>query len=578
MKEIIRTKGQLHGKPVPQHGTHARVQAVFRLRLVGGWSLLAIALTALVISNSNAATYFVDFAAGSNSNNGTSENSSWKHCPGDPDATAGPANVALSPGDRIKFKGGIVYFGSVIISRSGSSDAPILYDGNHTGEWGTGRAVMDLQHVAGTLITGIRNVSNIVVRGFELRNAGGYADDDPILMTTCADAEITDTPVGVGVSFVDGGNRGIRLENLYLHRLGNWRNTEPFSGVNSVTGVGITIQDCDGVVIKNCELTKMRIGFSIKASKQINGIDIDGCDLHDYIVWGFDIAPRAADAKLSNISIRNTKIHDYHQHDSGNWLGCGEKPHTDGIFLRSAGLTSTWTNIVIQGCEFYADYPENSAGGTASIYVSQGPSVTIFNNTFRSDAHTRSIGVGHSNPSGMEQVVRIYNNSFFNSATPIVLAGETNTAKRKVYIQNNIFSRSGQANAIMVNHDSGVLPAVLDRNVYWDPGNPVTVKYVLYSGGYKRFSDVRALGYEANGFFVDPGFAFTNASLPSGNDLRLITSGGAVARGANLSGFFSTDKDGQPRAATGNWDIGAYISGATRSVEAPSNLRRVTAQ
>lgn len=537
--------------------------------------VVMVAFSVMSLPELRAATYYIDFSGGQNSNAGTSETAPWKHCPGDANATGGPSQATLAPGDRIKFKGGVVYFGAIEISRSGTDSAPIVYDGNHAGDWGSGRAVFDLQHVSGTIITGNRNVKHIVIRGFELRNAGGYADDDPILLTSCETDPITSTPGGAGITFVDGGNENVQIENLYLHRIGNWRNSGPFSGVNSVTGVGINLINCQDVTIKACELTKMRIGISIAASTLTRGVSVEDCNLHDYMVWCIDIASRYTGAVISDIKVKRTKIHDYHQHDQGNWEGCGEKPHTDGIFVRSAALVSTWTNIVIEGCEFYADYRGNSAGGTASIYISQGPSVNIYNNTFRSDAHTRSIGIGHSNPGSMEQIVRIYNNSFLESATPILMAGETNPVQRKVYIQNNIFWRGGQANYVMVNHDSGVPPTVLDRNIYWDPAFGISQKYVYYNGAFRRFADLRALGYEANGFFVDPGFVYTGASLPSGNDVRIISTGGAMGRGANLSAFFTTDKDGQPRAPSGSWDIGAYISGATRAVEAPPNLRQV---
>ena len=48
---------------------------------------------------------------------------------------------------------------------------------------------------------------------------------------------------------------------------------------------------------------------------------------------------------------------------------------------------------------------------------------------------------------------------------------------------------------------------------------------------------------------------FTSSSL---NNVNLTVASPAIRAGANLSAYFSTDKAGYPRPATGAWDIGAY--------------------
>lgn len=53
-----------------------------------------------------AATYYVDYSTGTDTNNGTSTSAPWQHCPGDPRAT-NKANIILSSGDTIVFKGGL---------------------------------------------------------------------------------------------------------------------------------------------------------------------------------------------------------------------------------------------------------------------------------------------------------------------------------------------------------------------------------------------------------------------------------------------------------------------------------------
>ncbi len=84
-------------------------------------------------------TYYVDFDSGSNTNAGT-QAAPWKHAPGDPNATNGPKNVALQPGDTVLFKGGVTYRGSINITAQGTEANPITYKGDG---WGTSKAIID---------------------------------------------------------------------------------------------------------------------------------------------------------------------------------------------------------------------------------------------------------------------------------------------------------------------------------------------------------------------------------------------------------------------------------------------------
>ena len=79
-------------------------------------------------------TYYVDFAAGADTNPGTMA-APWKHAPGDANATDNPAKVALKSGDTIQFKGGVVYRGQIFTKTSG-----VTYRGSG---WGSGKAVID---------------------------------------------------------------------------------------------------------------------------------------------------------------------------------------------------------------------------------------------------------------------------------------------------------------------------------------------------------------------------------------------------------------------------------------------------
>lgn len=102
--------------------------------------LLTIASLLVLASGVHAATYYVDFSDGADGNAGTSPVHAWKRSPGDPEATGVAAATSLAPGDRVLFRGGVVYRGRVVVAKSGSASSPITFSGD---EWGDAKAVID---------------------------------------------------------------------------------------------------------------------------------------------------------------------------------------------------------------------------------------------------------------------------------------------------------------------------------------------------------------------------------------------------------------------------------------------------
>ena len=86
--------------------------------------LIYVGLLFLVLtSNAFAATYYVDYAQGNDTNNGTSTSAPFRHCPGDPNATDSAASIILSPGDVVIFKRGVTYQGTIICEQDGAQVA-----------------------------------------------------------------------------------------------------------------------------------------------------------------------------------------------------------------------------------------------------------------------------------------------------------------------------------------------------------------------------------------------------------------------------------------------------------------------
>lgn len=101
---------------------------------------LRILAACLCLGAVDAAVYHVDFAAGDDARPGLTPEQAWKHAPGDPAATLGPAQVKLAGGDTVRFRAGVVYRGSIKVPASGAPEARIVYTGSG---WGEGRAIID---------------------------------------------------------------------------------------------------------------------------------------------------------------------------------------------------------------------------------------------------------------------------------------------------------------------------------------------------------------------------------------------------------------------------------------------------
>jgi parallel beta-helix repeat protein len=98
---------------------------------------------ALVLSSHSADTFYVDYEAGKDSNSGKTQAEAWKHAPGDSQAEGNSAAHSPGAGEVIRFKGGVVYRGSIQVKESGEAGKPIVFDGNTSGDWGNGQAVID---------------------------------------------------------------------------------------------------------------------------------------------------------------------------------------------------------------------------------------------------------------------------------------------------------------------------------------------------------------------------------------------------------------------------------------------------
>jgi hypothetical protein len=84
--------------------------------------------------------FYIDFDSGDDRASGLSPDAAWKRAPGDTRAEAVARTTRLQPGDRLLFRGGVAYRGTIMARTAGTAVAPIRYLG--TG-WGEGAAILD---------------------------------------------------------------------------------------------------------------------------------------------------------------------------------------------------------------------------------------------------------------------------------------------------------------------------------------------------------------------------------------------------------------------------------------------------
>ena len=480
-------------------------------------------------STAYAADYYIDYAAGSDSNNGTSISTSWKHCPGMP-GFAG--SYSHSEGDIFVFKGGVTWVAPIdrvlTIGYSGGSSTPDQYVGgqlcgqlgssscNGGVAWGSGYPVFDGNSAGGTIVYSYGK-SNLIFNGIKLYNAtmfpGGY-------------------------------------------------------------GQGLQVRNASNLEVKNCWIETLNINaFSYMSDTGGSYSKIYFHDNHIRRTGRTAIQP-TTDSFLDDVQVYNNL------YEGPGDYGLGTAYHLDGFMIGGSNASLyAITNLKIYNNKFYGDWSTAAAGITALIYlngdtVAGRPSTqhtVIYNNVvaYENNSWQGNTGRQVSNMVwvlGRHDDLKIYNNTISADATvainevpgSCIYIGYDDVSNLE--IKNNIMS--GCYHGVSFDNKVTSYP-VIDYNVY----NTLLGTHLIYSDmiAYNAtcatIAASQALGgWETHGIETNPNFV----SLPSDG---VIGSGnwclqpGSVARdapGADLSSIFTADILGITRPQGTAWDIGAY--------------------
>jgi hypothetical protein len=165
-------------------------------------ALVATALTLIVPGAAQAATYFVDGAAGSDANAGTSQAAPWR--------SVAKVNAGrFVAGDSVLFRGGVVYSGMLSPHAAGSAAAPVVF-----GAYGTGRPVLDGS--SGSGYAGIEidyGSAYVVFSGFEVR---GYASGHAAYLYSGANVTFDDLYAHDNLNGIWVGGSGPGVPNVTI--------------------------------------------------------------------------------------------------------------------------------------------------------------------------------------------------------------------------------------------------------------------------------------------------------------------------------------------------------------------------
>jgi hypothetical protein len=269
-------------------------------------------------------------------------------------------------------------------------------------------------------------------------------------------------------------------------------------------------------------------------------------------------------------------IHDNTIHDFLNWDEPADGFHHDGIHI-----STSHTGSAINGAALYNNYLYGDPGVdiTAYIYMS-GDSVGItgtyvFNNVIVDTSTVNGVSNGYINNNGERNF--LFNNTvqgFQQSNNGGVSIQEgVGGAGGGDYIYNNILS-TGSIGIYF--HQTGVA-AAMDYNVFYNvtPGRTDNAGHTFDTLPLWQSCNTTALGCPA---VHDRNSVTANPSLNPGTNppYQLASSSSAAwQKGMNLSAYCATvpaacfDKLGNPRPATGPWDIGAYESSQSSTGDKP---------
>jgi len=520
--------------------------------------LLSFVILFCIFEHSWSATYYVDYSSGNDANNGTSRSTPFKHCPGDSAATDN-ADITLSAGDTVIFKGGVTYTGTgsgalITINASGTSGNYITFRGNTVAEdWGSGKAAIncnnDFYHAfRGNSKDYIKiinfHITNQTQRGGSINTEGGIHADgsDQWLIQNCYIGAVNNyTNICVSPTYTPR-NRAIVLN-------GPLNNIEIDSCIFYASAYQVRLYKSSYVDIHDCD-------FSGAATPGAH-------DGHGYMSTALTITRDSHHVNVYDNEFRDGWEYNNDSQPSPVCYG----PDWLHIFGGSGGYCH---DIIIERNIFYNDHEFKYTTGTAMGFVEPSggtvDEVTWRNNIFLNPQPSNGALYLKSGIDTMyvyNNLFVIYEHSISSGANGLSVAniGDDSVIKNNIFIYLDTSSTRGY----LLKFSDTTFAGTVDYNTYYRPENPGRVVRwgnTPYSFSEWQNASLPVQGQDANGAYGNPYLVDLPADGDedncSGGDYRLTTeSTNEIDQGDTLSGF-SEDYLRIPRPQGSAWDIGPF--------------------
>jgi hypothetical protein len=315
--------------------TTADQGSLYTVRVADSQGNSALASASLTVTPTSPATYYVDYLTGDDNNDGTVRSVPWRHAPGMNGCSGICLMTVLNPGDRVIFKGGVVWDSQafpMLITRSGTQTAPIYFGVDQTWYAGStwGRPIFDLGGVVFSDSPVVVFSSDFIsFDNFEIRNAQlNLASEWPARGNITVDGGTGATiqncyihgwsinnaktfgPIAAGIAFVDEASNGTVSNCVLDGSPAETAATAIYGGrliqgnvIQDVSSAIVIVSDEEDVDISSNRI--FRIGHSLDSTQVANGIEVWGAaEIYNNVIH--DLFPTATAISLQSASPSNT--------------------------------------------------------------------------------------------------------------------------------------------------------------------------------------------------------------------------------------------------------------------------------
>ena len=335
-----------------------------------------------------------------------------------------------------------------------------------------------------------------------------------------------------GVMFY-GGTTGSTVKNLTIRNL--YVRTASSADSNyfcdSVRMLGVLVN----VAVHDCTTSESGSAVVLGYSGTSSGASIynNTCTSHGS---GLIIGSTAVGATMANPLIYNNTI--------TNTLAWSGHPdvHVEAIHAWAVQASSLITGLKIYGNSISGN---NGIYSTSMIFV-EGyiTAPLVYNNLIVHDTYTG--GNGDIYLKGADGA-RVMNNTLTTNVGANAIECADWAGGELRHSHNNIVL--GYTNGVYINATLGGGVSSANYNVFY----PAGTTFRFGGGSGQSFAAWQGAGYDANGTQGNP--TLNGSYAPTALDTV------ATGNGTNLTAYFSTDKDGTARPASGAWTIGAFEVG-----------------